>query len=188
MALALVREPEHATGSGTVQLWKLLETGEPRVLTWHTNVAGRCAFSLDGRCSPPAPSMERYNCGGCRTAPNKRSSPGTHNAYETVPSPDGTLLATASDDRTVRLRDLSDGIEKAVLTGHLSWERCAFSPDGILLATTSRDGTVRLGHHDPHLPLRAPRRRPLLGIAWHPTGTLLCTTGGAGTYMLTYLP
>jgi hypothetical protein len=29
---------------------------------------------------------------------------------------------------------------------------------------------------------------PLLGIDWHPTGTLLCTTGGAGTYMLTYLP
>jgi hypothetical protein len=29
---------------------------------------------------------------------------------------------------------------------------------------------------------------PSESIAWHPAGTMLCTVGGAGVYMLTYLP
>lgn len=28
----------------------------------------------------------------------------------------------------------------------------------------------------------------LLGTAWHPSGALLAATGGAGTYLFSYLP
>jgi WD40 repeat protein len=105
-------------------------------------------------------------------------------------SPDGTLLATASNDRTVRLWHVPDGAPRTVLTGHTSWvEKCAFSPDGTLLATASRDGTIRLWHVPTrrcHCALRT--AGPNIAIAWHPAGTLLCTTGGAGVHMLVYLP
>jgi WD40 repeat protein len=105
-------------------------------------------------------------------------------------SPDGALLATASDDRTIRLWQLPDGTAHAVLTGHASWViRCAFSPDGSLLASASNDGTVRLWHVASsrcHCALRV--GAPVVGIAWHPSGTMLCTVGGAGVYMLNYLP
>jgi WD40 repeat protein len=60
-------------------------------------------------------------------------------------SPDGRLLATGGEDRTVRLRDPATGEHRRTLTGHASvvWG-VAFSPDGRLLATASSDGTARL--------------------------------------------
>ena len=58
-------------------------------------------------------------------------------------SPDGTWLATASHDGTVRTW-AADGTPRAVLTGHHGAVRAvAISPDGTWLATAGSDGTVR---------------------------------------------
>ncbi|MEU7475457.1 hypothetical protein AB0A63_05690 [Lentzea sp. NPDC042327] len=68
--------------------------------------------------------------------------------YLTTFSPDGTLLATASYDRTARLwdvRDRSRPRQVAVISGHEDWLSSAvFSPDGKVLATTGQDATIRL--------------------------------------------
>ncbi|MFD7031531.1 WD40 repeat domain-containing protein [Streptomyces sp. NPDC059917] len=58
-------------------------------------------------------------------------------------SPDGSVLATSGDGRTVALRDGRTGRRTALLTGHsAAVQTLAFSRDGQRLASAGDDGTV----------------------------------------------
>jgi WD40 repeat protein len=60
-------------------------------------------------------------------------------------SPDGSLLASASEDMTVRLWDPASGECLGALEGHTDHVLgVVFSPDGSLLASASWDDAVRL--------------------------------------------
>ena len=58
---------------------------------------------------------------------------------------DGSQLASASADKTVKVWDAETGREIQTLPGHTAevWS-VAFHPDGRHLASTGKDGTVRL--------------------------------------------
>src|SRR4029077_3947812 len=60
-------------------------------------------------------------------------------------SPNGRLVASGGEDKTVRVWDAKTGREVLGLHGHT--ERCAcvaFSPDGLRLASASADRTIRI--------------------------------------------
>jgi WD40 repeat protein len=57
-------------------------------------------------------------------------------------SPDGHLLATASEDQTARVWDAASGQERARIRHHAAVAAVAFSPDGRLLATGGFDAAA----------------------------------------------
>ena len=60
-------------------------------------------------------------------------------------SPDGSTLASASRDATVRLWRVANGDDLRIYAGHMSGVTgVAFSPDGRLVASGSLDDTARV--------------------------------------------
>ncbi|MFG2867279.1 NB-ARC domain-containing protein [Streptomyces sp. NPDC048338] len=59
--------------------------------------------------------------------------------------PDGAWIATAGNDKSVRIWDPATGTTLRSLRGHTGWVTgVAISPDGTWLATTGDEGTIRL--------------------------------------------
>jgi WD40 repeat protein/transcriptional regulator with XRE-family HTH domain len=110
-------------------------------------------------------------------------------------SRDGTLLATADADGTVRLWDPATGHPVgAPLHASARWgvHGVAFSPTGNLLATADGDGTVRLWNPTTgrlvgkpmHASGRTTARYGVRAVAFSRDGTLLASAGADGTVRL----
>jgi WD40 repeat protein len=95
-------------------------------------------------------------------------------------SPDGSWLAVAHEDGTVRIRDAATGAVRRTLTGHVAVvSAVAIAPDGTWLATVGWDQTVRIWEAESGV-LRATltgHSSAVTAVAIAPDGTWLATGG-----------
>ena len=114
-----------------------------------------------------------------------------HTAYVNAMavSPDGTLLATASYDKTARLWEFASGREVARLAHQGPVTAVAFSPHGPYLATASEDATARLwempgGREVVHLAHTGEVRQ----VTFSPQGAYIATTSADRTARVWEVP
>src|SRR5258708_3044168 len=93
-------------------------------------------------------------------------------------SPNGSLLASASGDRTIRLWDIQSAQPLSTLRGHADRVySVAWSPDGHLLASASNDQTIRLWDVQSlqELSTLTGHSASVRSVAWSPDGSLLAS-------------
>ncbi|MDZ8090218.1 MAG: hypothetical protein RMY16_32405, partial [Nostoc sp. DedQUE12b] len=111
----------------------------------------------------------------------------TNSVNEVSFSPDGKMLASASDDNTVKLWDTSTGREIKTLTGHTSpVNGVSFSPDGKMLASASADKTVKLWDTSTGQQIKTltEHKDAVWGVSFSPDGKMLTSASADNTVKL----
>lgn len=116
----------------------------------------------------------------------------TDSVFAVAFSPDGTILASGSFDKTIKLWDVATGKEIRTLTGHTKEVvSIAFSPDGKRLASAASQyfgnpeptpGEVKTWDTATGLDLRVFEGHwwPTYGVAFSPDGSRVLAAGGVG--------
>jgi serine/threonine protein kinase len=99
-------------------------------------------------------------------------------------SPDGTKVASASFDKTVRIWDTAHGFSVITYRGH--WDRVqavAWSPDGRRVASAGDDSTVQIWEAATGSPIFTYRGHhlPVNALAWSPDGTRIASASADTT-------
>jgi WD40 repeat protein len=146
----------HLSGPRLVNRWPLPDSPPPglrRAIACHQFGISAMAIAKDGSWvatagTPPGETLLADTTvriwdiasGTLRTTMTGHEGP----VFAMALSPDGTKLATGSNDSTVRVWDIATGSEEVALRGHAGGvSAVTFSPDGTWLATGEYFGPVR---------------------------------------------
>ena len=165
--------------------WSLARNAAEQVLRFHDGAVNAVAVLKDGRVVTAGEegriAIWRAGDPTPMTVLQGHSAPGVSLAV----SPDGSLLASASWDRTVRLWPVAGGRPR-VLEGHtLNVNGVAFSPDGKSLISASYDATLRIWSLNGNgLPIIKVLPSPLNAVVVAPDGEIVAAGAEGNLYFL----
>ncbi len=132
----------------SIKIWELSSGECIRTLRGHTNWIRSIAFSPIPSADFGLPILDFGLESSNESLESSQTNKQLNNPKSQIQNPKsrpGWVLASGSDDQTVRLWDIHTGECKRILQGHNNWVRSvAFSPDGKLLASGSGDHSVKL--------------------------------------------
>jgi WD40 repeat protein len=171
-----------AANEGSVWTWSLLSRSGQQIVRYSQPI--RCArYSPNGLQLACAVASEAQVFGGAGRMP---LSGHTERIRWLDFSPDSGMLATASEDKTVRIWDVAMGKVLHVLPHEDHVRTVAFSPDGKTLASGSRDRVVKLWDVDTGQP-KGPTARHNFSVScvtYRPDGRQLASSGYDGAVRL----
>jgi WD40 repeat protein/serine/threonine protein kinase/uncharacterized coiled-coil protein SlyX len=185
----------NVTVDGNTQLYRGATLNE--VFKGEVTAIAFATPSYDQRGMPYFPHRFRFAAAGddasiylCEVDPQRpnlssvRRIPGHLSQINQIAySRDGTRLATASDDKTIKLWDLSTYRNIRTFQGHTkSVTAIVYSPDGTQLLSGSLDGTVRQWDIQTEAEVRKFEmpiyRTNIQSLAWSPDGTTFLVAAG----------
>jgi cytochrome c len=124
--------------------WSLKTESAQQVLRFHSDAVNAVAFLKDGRMATAGADARIAIWSTGRQQPDQIFEGHRAPIVSLAVSPDGTKLASASWDHTVRVWSLADGSQR-VLEGHTqNVNGVAFSPDGQSLVSVGYDLELRI--------------------------------------------
>jgi WD40 repeat protein/tRNA A-37 threonylcarbamoyl transferase component Bud32 len=134
---------------GRVELWDA-KTGRHDTTFYPSVLSVYCiAFSADGQFLAAAGNGEKIDIWDLKSRTDRRPAHSLHVPGSPVRSlgfhPREPVLATATDDRVVKLWNLKNGRETMTLRGHTEpVSSLLFTPDGQRLVTAGGDGAIKV--------------------------------------------
>lgn len=182
VAAGAASSPDYGTKDGSVRLW---DSSSGALLATHREVMYVGVFSLAwseagllvaGGDNHNGSDVRALTDGSWRTV-----SPSDSIAYDLTFSPDGTRLASGSNDGTIKIFDASSfALLRRIQVMKIGAVRSvAFSPDGRELASGDTEGLVKIWDPDTGalLDTLSGHTKPVDGVAYAPSGGFLASAG-----------
>jgi cytochrome c len=187
-ALAISSDGQTAiSGSfdSTAIRWSLTRNAAEQVLRFHADAVNAVVLLGDGRAVTAGADARIAIWSPGKTEPDAVLEGHTAPIVALAASPDGTMLASASWDHTVRLWSLAGGAGR-VLEGHTqNVNGVAFAPDGRTLVSVSYDQSVRIWPLDGAAPTIVELPSPLNAVAIGSDGDITVGAADGKIYVLT---